>query len=214
MKKLIKFSALTKFMAVAAAAVALAGAVLLLVFNGETEPEFTFVNLGWSFAIRSLVATILSVALVCVYFLICYQKTGLTMGLTSSMGAAVSALSAFMFSVICRAPLSDNTLSMMLLGVVLSYCTSAVFFRSFGKDRPRGKKQDTTEVYETAANKAFVPMLIVSLVIALIAVAAFAVALIFKSSALCLYVLPVILTTVFSVVFTLSVACYLYTKKA
>ena len=186
MKKLIKFSALTKFSAVAAAVLAAVGVGMLLLLGGNTSPEFTFVNLGWGFALRVLTATIFTVVLTTVYYLICYRKSGL----------------------------SDFTFPVMLLGVVLSYITSTIFFRSFGTDRPRGKKQSETEIFETAANKAFVPMLITLLVIALVAVGAFAVALVFKSAVLCLYVLPVILTAIFSVIFTLSVPLFIYTKKA
>lgn len=214
MKKLIKFSALTKFSVVAAAVLAAVGVGMLLLLGGNTSPEFTFVNLGWGFALRVLTATIFTVVLTTVYYLICYRKSGLTMGLTSALGAVVSAVSGFSFCVISRASLSDFTFPVMLLGVVLSYITSTIFFRSFGTDRPRGKKQSETEIFETAANKAFVPMLITLLVIALVAVGAFAVALVFKSAVLCLYVLPVILTAIFSVIFTLSVPLFIYTKKA
>ena len=214
MKKLIKFSALTKFMAVASAVIAVVGIVMLLIFSGETTPEFTFVNLGWGLVLRTLVAAVLTVALTTAYLLICYGKKGFTMGLTSAFGAVISAVCAFAFCVICRAPLSDFTFPVMLLGVFVSYISSVIFFRSFGTDKPKGKQFSVDVAFETAANKAFVPLLVMLLLITLVAVGAFAVALFLKSSALCLYVLPVILTAIFSVLVTLSFTCNIYAKKA
>lgn len=216
MKKTINFASLSKLLLIIAAAVVVAGALVLAIIGGRTYAPYTVSNLSFTLVIKAVVAAVLVCALVLVYFLIRFKKSGVKMALTASAGAAVNALVAFAFCIICRANLSDMAFAVVLFAVALSYITFVLFAYSFANKKPTRKKTAEPEVdmFSVAANNVWQIMLIMLALICVVIIGAFVVSLIFGAGVFALYALPVILTAVFSVLFTLSVTCKLYADKA
>lgn len=214
MKKTVNFASLTKLVLVIAAAVVLAGALVLAIFGGNTFVHYGFANLTFGLVSRFIVAAVLICALVLIYFVIRFKKDGIKMSLISTAGAAVNALVAFAFCVICRANLGDMTFVVSLLAVILSYITFILFAYSYAKKVSR-KKTDEAEIdaFSVGANKVWSIMLLVLLLICVILLGAFVASLIYGAGVYALYAIPAILTAIFSVVSTLAFTCKLYADK-
>lgn len=199
MKNKFNFSDLFKFSTVAAGVITLCGVLFLIFFGGHTEPTYNLHNLSFGFFLKAFLAALISVALIFLYFLIRYRKDALRMTLLSALGVIVSAVTAFSFCAICGAHLGNLTFAVMLTAVLLSFITFITF--AHGID----KKSD--------GNPAFSYLSVVLLVSVVVLAVLFVVSMIFSATNLALYVLPTILTVVFSTVFTLSVPCVLYNKN-
>lgn len=215
MKKTVNFTSLTKLLLIIAAAVVLAGAVVLAVFGGNTIPNYGFSNLTLGLVFRCVTAAVLVLALVLIYFVIRFKKAGLKMALVSTAGACVNALVAFALCAISRASLGDMTFAVALLAVILSYITFILFAYSFQKKVSR-KKTDGTQVdaYSAGVNKVWQIMRMVLVLICGILLGAFVASLVYGAGVYAFYAAPAILTAVFSVVFTLAFSCKLYADKA
>lgn len=214
MKKSINFASLKKLMLIIAAAVVVAGTLVLALLGGRTFAPFTFSNLSFSLVIKAVVAAVLVCALVLVYFLIRFKKSGVKMALIATGGAAVNALVAFALCIVCRANLSDMTFAVILFAVALSFITFILFAYSFTKKTSR-KKNAVAEVdsFAVAADKVWQIMQIMLVLICVVLLGAFVVSLIYGAGVFAFYALPAILTAVFSVLFTLSFTCKLYADK-
>lgn len=214
MKKTINFPSLSKLLLIIAAAIVVAGGLLLLIFGGNTSAHFAFSNLSFSLVIKAFVAALLVCALVLVYFLVRFKKSGIKMALIATAGASVNALVAFALCIICRASLSDMAFAVVLLSVALSFITFIIFAYSFTKKTSRKKTAETeVDSFSVAANKVWQIMVIILVLICAVLAAAFVASLIYSAGVLALYALPAILTAVFSVLFTLSFTCKLYADK-
>ncbi len=215
MKKTINFASLTKLMLVIAAAVVAAGALVLAILGGKTFAHYTFANLSLGLVFRCVVAALLVFALVLIYFVIRFKKSGLKMALVSTAGAAINALVSFALCIVCRANLGDMTFAVALLAVILSYVTFILFAYSFVKKVSRKKTDDAEEdAYSIGANKVWKVMFLLLAMICIILLAAFVASLVYGAGVYALYAIPAILTTIFSVVFTLAFTCKLYADKA
>lgn len=216
MKKTINFRGLQKISLIVAAALVVIGTVMHIIFGGHTFAAYSFANLGIGFYLKAVVAAVLVLALVLIYFLIRFKKAGVAMALFSTLGAVINALVAFALTVICRANLGDITFALMLFAVILSYITFVVFGYIFSAKKTVRKKKGEPEAdnYNESANKTFATMLSVLVVIVLVLVATFVVAAVFGAKVLVLYALPAILTAVFSVFFTVAFTCRLFADKA
>ncbi len=214
MKKSFSLRGFFKFSLIGSIVVFLTAVVLLLTIGGNTEPSFTLGNIGISFLLKAFIYVVLVFFLTMVYYLICYKKKGLKMALFSLVGGLMSALVSFLFCVICRSSLGDLCFPIILTAVLLSYISSAIFFRGYSERGGKKKKGEVLETpFERASSKSFGIMLYVVLLITLIMVAAFIVSMIFSCEVLALCVLPMILSAVYSVVVTLAFACRLYSNK-
>lgn len=214
MKKSINFASLTKLMLVIAAAVVVAGALILAIFGSKTVNQYGFANLSFSLVIKAVVAAVLVCILVLIYFLIRFKKAGVSMALISTAGAAVNALVAFALCVIFRASLSDMAFAVVLLAVALSFITFIIFAYSFTKKVSRKKTAEAeTNAFSVAANKVWQIMFILLVLLCVVLVGAFVVSLIFSAGVFAFYAFPAIITAVFSVVFTLAFTCKLYAEK-
>ncbi|MBQ8000583.1 MAG: hypothetical protein IJ298_05120 [Ruminococcus sp.] len=215
MKKSINFASLSKLMLIIAAAVVVAGIALLAILGGNTFAYCSFANLSFSLVAKVAVAAVLVCALVLVYFVIRFKKSGVMMAVVSTIGAAVNALVAFALCIICRANLSDMAFAVVLFAVALSYITFVLFAHSFTKKTSRKKAAEPeVDAFSVAADKVWQLMVIMLILICVVIVAAFVASLVFSAWVLALYALPAILTAVFSVLFTLSFTCKLYADKA
>ncbi|MBQ4105093.1 MAG: hypothetical protein IJC86_01745 [Clostridia bacterium] len=214
MKKTVNFNGLSKVMLILAAVIIVAGALVLAIFGGGTAAAYTAANLGLALILKAVVATVLVCALVLLYFVIRFRKDGVKMGIFSSLGAVVSGLMALALCVVCRAPLGNFALAVVLTAVCLSYIASALFFNSFVKKSSRKKNSPAEDSYNDAANKAFAPLIVLLAIFIGILVGAFVGAAIYGSVSLMLYALPTLLTAVLSILFTLAFSCRLYAKKA
>lgn len=215
MKKTVNFASLYKLSVIVAAAIIVAGAVMLIAFGGGTFASYTLANLSISMVIKTVVAAVLVCALVLLYLVIRFRKRGVKVALFSTLGAVCSALIAFALCIICRAPLGNYTFAVVLFGVALSYITSVLFFSPINIKLSRKKNATISEDnYNEMANKAFAPMLVILVILFVILVGAFVGALIYGSTLLMLYALPTLLTALISVEFTLAFTCRLYAKKA
>lgn len=212
----INFKSLFKPSIIISAALTVIGIILLLIFGGKTNPEFTTRNFNLSLFIRAFVASVLVIALTLVYFVIRFKKKGLLLSLFSALSAVISGVTGFALCVICRAPLGGLTFAVMLLGVLLSYITSVLFANNlvFGKASRKQKGNTATDYYTVAAEKTWGSLVYVLAIICLVLVAAFVVSLVFAVKAVPFYALPAILTAVLSVIQTISVCGRLYTDKA
>ncbi len=214
MKKTINFPSLSKLMLILAAAIVVAGALLLAIIGGNAPASFTFANLSFSLVIKAVVAAVLVCALVLIYFFIRFKKSGIKMALIATSGAAVNALVAFALCIICRASLCDMAFAVILLAVALSFITFILFAYSFTKKTSRKKAAESeVDAFSVAANKVWQIMLIILVLLCAVLVAAFVASLIYSAGVLALYALPAILTAVFSVLFTLSFTCKLYADR-
>lgn len=215
MKKSVNFASLTKLMLIIAAAVVLAGVLLLAIFGGNTIPAYGFANLSLGLVFRCVVAAVLVFALVLVYFVIRFKKAGLKMALISTAGAAINALVAFALCVICRASLGDMAFAVALFAVILSYVTFILFVYSFAKKVTR-KKTDDAEVdaFSAGTDKVWKIMFFFLAMICVILLAVFVASLVNGAVVYALYAISAILTAVFSVVFTLAFTCKLFADKA
>lgn len=221
MKKAFNLSSFTKFSGIAACVIVAAALVLFFIFAPADSAHNPMLSV-LPFALKALAFAVFAYGVKLLYFAICFKKAAVRMSLFSVAGSAVSAVVAFAFCIICRAPMGNMTFAVVLFSILLSVISSVLFFRNLPVKK-KSKKQKNTDAsdvpeaeftpFEIASSEAFSVMLIILMITALILLAAFAVALIFSAYSLCIYVLPAILSSVFSVVFTLSLPCYLYSKK-
>ncbi len=211
MKKTINFKAIFKISIIVAAILFVVGVALHLIFGGQALAKF---NLG--FYLKALVAAVLVLGLTMIYFLIRFKKPGVKMALYSALGATVNALVALALTVICRANFGDITFALMLFAVVLTYITFVVFAYSYNVKPANRRKKDepVVDAYSVAADKTFKTLLPMIIIILALAVATFIISAIFGAKILLLYVLPAIITVVFSVIFTIAVSCRLFADKA
>lgn len=222
MKKAFNLSSFTKFSGIAAGVIVAVALVLFFIFAPADSAHNPMLSV-LPFALKALAFAVFAYAVKLLYFAICFKKAAVRMSLFSVTGSLVSAVVAFAFCIICRAPMGNMTFAVVLFSVLLSCVSSVLFFRNLPEKKKSKKSKnikaegatDIAEVapFEKASSEAFSVMLIILMITALILLAAFAVALIFSAYSLCIYVLPAILSSVFSVVFTLSLPCYLYSKK-
>ncbi len=223
MKKAFNLSSFTKFSGIAAGVIVAVALVLFFVFapsDAAHNPTLSVLPL----LLKTVVATVFAYGLSLLYLAICFKKAALRMSLCSLAGCAASAVVSFAFCVICRAPLSNMTFAVVIFSVLVSFVSSLLFFRNLPEKAKskKIKKADTrtdTGVsaemtpFDKASSEAFSVMLVILMITALILLAAFVVALIYSAYSLCIFALPAILSSVFSVMFTLSLPCYLYSKK-
>lgn len=214
MKKTIDFTRFYIISAVVAAAVCVAGAVMFLLFGGGAYAHFTAANFNPVILVKTAVSAVLVFAFVFAYLAIRFKKNGLKAALMSTIGAAVSALCAVALCVICRAPLGNYTFAVALEGVCISFITSCVYLNSKTEVVTRKKKSVSTESYNDIANKAFGPLFLMLVIVALSLIAAFAAFAVFGVQPLMLYVLAALLTAVVAVFFTLAFTCRIYADKA
>ena len=221
MKKAFNLSSFTKFSGIAAGVIVAAALVLFFIFAPADSAHNPMLSM-LPFALKALAFAVFAYGVKLLYFAICFKKAAVRMSLFSVAGSAVSAVVAFAFCIICRAPMGNMTFAVVLFSILFSVISSVLFFRNLPVKK-KSKKQKNTDAsdvpeaeltpFEIASSEAFSVMLVILMITALILLAAFAVALIFSAYSLCIYVLPAILSSVFSVVFTLSLPCYLYSKK-
>lgn len=221
MKKALNLSSFTKFSGIAAGVIVAVALVLFFIFAPADSAHNPMLSV-LPFALKALAFAVFAYVVKLIYFAVCFKKAAVRMSLFSATGSLVSAVVAFAFCIICRAPMGNMTFAVVLFSIFLSVISSVLFFRNL-PEKKKSKKQKNTDVsdaseteltpFEKASSEAFSVMLIILMITALILLAAFAVALIFSAYNLCIYVLPAILSSVFSVVFTLSLPCYLYSKK-
>ncbi len=215
MKKTLNFSKLFKVMIIIPAVILVAGVALLAILGGNTDPAYTMLNLGLAVVLKTILSAVFAAGLVLLYFVIRFRKQGVLMGLCSGLGAAVSALVAFFLCIICRAPLGNTTFATALASVCISYATSVIFFSRFSVRRSRKKNTDNTDNnYSEASSSVFSTMLIMLVIVLAVIICGFAVAAVFSSTFLMLYALPVLLSAVVAVLFTLAVSCRIYANKA
>lgn len=213
MIKKIDFKKLFLPMILAAGAITLIGFLMLLIFGGKTFAEYTLNNLRISLFIKALVYFVLFVGLTMLYFLIRFKKKGFWLALYTAAATAINSVSAFFLCVIFRASLGEITFAVILLAVFYTYLTVLVFVSKTADTNNKKTKGAPEFSFEEAAQKTVSTMLIPLIIIAALIVIAFVLALVYSAPMLALYALPMILTTVISVIQTITFTCNLYSKK-
>lgn len=212
----INFNKISKLSVIIAAALTVVSVLMLILFGGNTFASYTMQNLRPSLFVKAFVAAVLVLGLTIIYFLIRHKKKGLFLGLFSALSAVISAVTAFAFCVICRAPLGGLTFAVMLFAVVLTYVTAVIFSNNLAVKKVSRKKnaENTTDNYTIAADSTWRSIAPVVAIICVVLVVAFVLSLVFKVAVLPAYAIPAVLTAIFSVIQTIAFGCKLYSDKA
>lgn len=210
MKNHINFDKLFKPMLLLCGGIALVGILFLLLFGGKTEAHFTLSNLRFSLFIKLFVTAFLAVLFTTGYFALRVKNKGLFFSLYTAASATVNAIISFFFCVIFRAPLGEITFAVMLISVFLTYLIAVIYVSNITSNYAKKKKKTIDKNFEAIAENTFKTVLPLFFVIALSMCVVFAVSLICSVGTLALYAIPVMASTAFTLVFTLSFGCKLY----
>jgi len=217
MKIKINFDKLLRPVLLFSAGLFAVGILMLLIFTGKTQPQYTLGNLRFSLFIKAFMTSVFAVLFTTGYCFIRFKKEGLWLGLFTALSAVINVISVFSFCVVFRAPLGEFTFALMLYSVFVTYMTALIFKTNIPKpDKTSEKKKLKTPVsicFSDVADKTLGNMLLFLIPVALVLLAVFVITLIFGAGELSLYVIPAILVSLFSVVQTLSVGCKYYTNK-
>ena len=214
MKLSINFEKIFKPLLIIAASVVAAGILMLLIFSGKTEPQYTLNNLSFSLFLKSFMTAVLVLLLTSVYFFIRFKKGGIMLGVYTALSAVVNSLVSFALCVITRAPLGGMTFAVIIISVLLTYMVAILFKNNLPDPKNTKKsKKPSQDNYNTTAQKTFESLALVLAVSVAVVVIAFIISLIYGASALALYALPTIVSGLFSVVFTIGVSCNLYSDR-
>ena len=210
MTKSFDFAKLFKLVALAAVAICVIGTLLLIILGGDTFLAYRDGNLGFAFYLKAIIAVILAVGLITLYFGIRFRKKhGFKAGLVISLSASVSALTSFFICVIFRAPLCGYVFSVILLAVCISLICSVIHFDFLNRS---SKKSKHSSEQQSPSAKGFVRIFLFLLIILAILFVAFVAALVLDATLLTFYAFPACVTVVFSSIFTFCACGKLFEK--